>query len=319
MPNAASQHRAAVLWMILCCWLWSIAGFVTRYLEQARGFEVTFWRSVFAALTVVVVLPWLQQRAHRRDVLAQRVPADTQAPGLMSMLAPVLNGGWVVWASGLCWSVMFTCFMMALTMTSVANVLITQSLGPVITAVLAWVVLKRPVQARTWLAIVVAACGIGLMYVFDISELRGAALLGVLLALGVPIAAATNWIILQRAGGKGLDLSVSVLLGGTLSALVTLPMAMPFQATVHDLLLLALLGVFQLGLPCVLVVRTTRALTAPELSLLGLLEVIFGILQAWLFASEQPSLMTLVGGVLVLGALAANEWLGMRANRLQPA
>ena len=103
------------------------------------------------------------------------------------------------------------------------------------------------------------------------------------------------------------DMLQAVLLGAILSALVTLPVAWPFNASGHDLGLLALLGVFQLAVPCLLVVRLSRELPAPEISLLAQLEVVFGVTWAWLWAGEHLSANTLMGGSLVLGALIANE------------
>jgi drug/metabolite transporter (DMT)-like permease len=76
--------------------------------------------------------------------------------------------------------------------------------------------------------------------------------------------------------------------------------------------LLAFLGVFLLALPCLLSVRCARVLKAPELSLLQLLEVIFGILLAWVGANEVPSNSILAGGALVIGALVVNELIGWR-------
>jgi drug/metabolite transporter (DMT)-like permease len=106
----------------------------------------------------------------------------------------------------------------------------------------------------------------------------------------------------------------AVLIGAVLSALVTLPLAWPLQASGHDLGLLGFLGVVQLAVPCLLVVRLSRELSAPEIALLGLLEVIFGVAWAWLGAGETPSSSTLIGGALVLGALVANELLALRGR-----
>ncbi|HXS31706.1 MAG TPA: hypothetical protein VN755_12785, partial [Steroidobacteraceae bacterium] len=75
---------------------------------------------------------------------------------------------------------------------------------------------------------------------------------------------------------------------------------------------LALLGVVQLAIPCLIVVRLAKVLAAPEISLLGLLEVIFGVLLAWIGASEAPGSEALVGGALVLVALIGNEWWALR-------
>jgi len=97
-----------------------------------------------------------------------------------------------------------------------------------------------------------------------------------------------------------------------LSTLLTLPLAWPLSASVHDIALLAGLGLGQLAVPCVLAVVCARVLSAPEVSLLALLEVLFGILLAWVGAGEVPSQQVLLGGALVMGALVANEWLGWR-------
>ena len=107
----------------------------------------------------------------------------------------------------------------------------------------------------------------------------------------------------------------TVLMGAALSALVTLPLALPFQATPHDLGLLAMLGSVQLAIPCVLSVWCARVLKAPEVSLLQLLEVLFGITLAWLGANEAPGTAVMLGGSLVLGALVSNEALGWWQRR----
>jgi drug/metabolite transporter (DMT)-like permease len=107
----------------------------------------------------------------------------------------------------------------------------------------------------------------------------------------------------------------AVLLGALLSAALMLPMSLPLSATAHDLSLLALLGVFQLAIPCLLVVGLTRVLPGPEISLIGLLEVIFGVLLAWVGAGEAPGSTALSGGALVIGALLVNEGLALRERR----
>ena len=143
-------------------------------------------------------------------------------------------------------------------------------------------------------------------------------LFGALVACAVPVAAAVNWTILQKIGRSTVnapDMLLSVLIGALLSALCTLPLALPFQASGHDLALLALLGVVQLAIPCVLAVRSGRVLKAPEMALLGLLEVIFGILLAWLGAGEKPAPAVLTGGALVIGALVFNELLGWKEQK----
>ena len=283
-------HNRAVVIMLLVTLMWSTAGVVTRHLDAAKSFEVTFWRSFFTVLSLLVLLPLLKGR---------------------SVFAKMRHAGKTFWLSGLCWCGMFTFYMMALMLTSVANVLVTMSIGPLLTALFAWVFIHHRVPARTWLAIVVAGIGIAWMFA---AQLSAGQLLGTLVALGVPLSGAANWTITQHSHAQGhdVDLVPAVLVGAALSCLITLPLALPLQATAHDLTLLAGLGLGQLAIPCVLSVMCARVLKAPEVSLLALLEVPFGILLAWLGANEAPDQAVMFGGVLVIGALVTNELVGWR-------
>jgi len=290
------NHSRAVVTMIVVTLMWSIAGVVTRRLEAAHSFEITFWRSAFTVLALAVLL------------LALRGPA--------ALLESVRGGGKTLWLSGLCWSVMFTAFMVALTLTSVANVLVTMAIAPLLTALLARVALGHRLAPRTWAAIVVAGIGIAWMYAREVSGADARNVLGTLVALCVPIAAATNWTLIQHSrNARDVDLLPAVLIGAIISALATLPLSMPFAASAHDLGLLGLLGVVQLAIPCLMSVAAGRHLSAPEASLLALLEVVFGVAWAWLGANEAPAPHVLGGGALVLGALATNEALALRRSR----
>jgi drug/metabolite transporter (DMT)-like permease len=282
--------------MIFVTLLWSMAGVVTRHLDSAPSFEITFWRSSFNALALTVAL-----------TLAR-------GPGLWRRL---LHAPKIIWISGICWGMMFTTFMVALTLTTVANVLIVMALGPLITALFARILLHHRLPTSTWLAIGIA--GLGIVWMFINDENATFSLIGSLVSFGAPLFAAINFTILQHIGlnkkdkeinstdAPAQDMLQAILIGAILSALATLPFSLPFQASVHDLSLLALLGTFQLAVPCLLVVRLTRELPAPEISLLGQLEVIFGVTWAWLWAGEQLSSNTLSGGFLVLAALVVNE------------
>jgi len=283
-------RTAGVALMIAAPVLWSSAGVVTRHLQSATPVEQVFWRSLSAFLFIFVVLlfqktsPWKAVRA----------------------------AGWPGLISGLMWAIMFTAFLFALSMTTTANTLVVMSVSPLLTALFASMFLKDPVPLRTWLAAGVAAIGIALMFSFSLEK----HFLGMAVAFLIPVAAAINVVVLRASAAK-LDLVPAIMLGGALSCLIALPFALPFSSTPRDLLLLAFLGVTQLGLPCMLLVLASRALLAPEIALLGLLEVVLGPLWAWLGAGEEPARHTLTGGAVVLAALAANELATLR-RRLNP-
>lgn len=291
------SHARAAWVMVLVALLWSTAGVITRQMQAAEGFEVTFWRSFFTVLSLLVLLPlW-------------------QGPGVFARFP------WrrrAFWLSGLCWATMMTAFMVALTMTGVARVLVTMAVGPLLTALLSRLVTGHRLPARTWAAIVVAGAGMAWMFTGQMgAAASGREWLGSLVALCVPLAGAVNWTIAQRsqAQGEPIDLVPSVLLGALISSAVTLPLAWPFQASGRDLAWLGFLGLAQLAIPCVLAVLCARVLAAAEVSLLALLEVVFGIALVWLLAGEAPRPEVLAGGTLVIGALLANELLGWRSQR----
>jgi drug/metabolite transporter (DMT)-like permease len=276
-------RTTGVALMVAAPVLWSSAGVVTRHIERAEPVEQVFWRSFFAFAFVFIVLvfqkanPWKAVRA-------------AGVPGLIS---------------GLMWALMFTAFLFALSLTTTANTLVVMSVSPLLTALFASMFLKDPVPIRTWIAAGAAAVGIAWMFSAGLS----AHYAGMAIAFLIPVAAAINVVVL-RASAARLDLIPAVMLGGALSCLIALPFALPFSASTRDIALLAFLGFFQLALPCMMLVLASRALLAPEIALLGLLEVVLGPLWAWLGAGEEPARATLLGGAVVLMALAANE-LGM--------
>jgi drug/metabolite transporter (DMT)-like permease len=277
----------AVALMIAAPVLWSSAGVVTRHIERAEPVEQVFWRSLFAFAFVAVFL-----------LVSRKNPVEAAAraglPGLFS---------------GLMWALMFTAFVIALSLTTTANTLVMMSVSPLLTVICARIVLFDPIPLRTWIAALAAMAGIAFM--FGRSTDDAVHLGGMLIAVLIPVASALNVVALRKYSSS-LDLVPAVMLGGLISCLIALPLALPLSASARDVALLAFLGIFQLGLPCVFLVVASRALLAPEIALLGLLEVVLGPLWAWLGAGETPAAATLIGGSLVLAALAGNELAAMK-------
>ena len=128
-----------------------------------------------------------------------------------------------------------------------------------------------------------------------------------LIALAVPIAAAVNLVTLKHAG-RSVDLIPAVLLGAMhFRRRSPCPSPCPSRRTRTTSSCWPMLGCLQLGLPCMLLVRVSPQLSAPEIALLALLEVVLGPLWVWLGAGEAPALATLAGGALVIAALLLNE------------
>jgi len=277
--------------MVACSLLWSTAGLLARAASVANGWESSFWRSLFLCAVIGVLL--LAQ--HRADAL--RKLAAMGWPGVVSSLA---------------WAAMFTCFMLALSLTTVANALILQGLMPFCTALAGWFVLRERVAVRTWVAITAASSGIAVMFH---DALGSGNVAGSLIALVVPVAAAINTVAVKLGRGR-VDLVPALLVGGALAALLALPLAAPFTASGRDLALFGAMAVFQLALPCVLLVRVVLPrLSAAEIGLLSLLEVVLGPLWVWLAYGEHPGPVALGGGGIVLAALAVNEGIALAQEK----
>lgn len=292
------MHRKAVLTLVVCCLLWSVSGIVTRQLQDAAGFEAVFWRSFFAALAVG---GWLLFERGRR------LAADIRAMGRVGLV------------SGVLWSVMLTCFMFALLLTTVAKAMVMLAITPLLAAILAWVILGERVPGRTWGAIVVAGAGI----VWMVSDALGGderyphSAWGLLVASALPLASALNLVFIKQAQAR-VDMMPALLIGASISAAAMLPFAAPFVGTAADIAWLAFLGAFQIALPGLLFIRAARHLPPGEAGLLILLEVVFAPLWVWVGAGERPTDATLAGGVIVLAALVVNELLGARRRPAPP-
>ena len=288
-----TEHRKGVLLMIGATLCWSTAGVLVRNLNLTDGWEITFWRSLFMTVSVMGVL------------LVQYGSAT------LARIRAVGRSGVVV---GALWALMYVSFILALGRTKVANVLVLSSISPFAAALLGGLFLREKVPGRTLAAMVAACAGIVLMFVESI----GGGLAGNLIALVIPLAFACNVVLLRRMH-VGVDMIPTLVISGIISMAVTLPLALPIDASAKDLGLLAVMGVVQLTIGCLLMLAATPRLKAAELGLLAVLETVVGTLLTWLVVGERPGDLALIGGLVVIGALVINEVIGLRGRSASPS
>jgi drug/metabolite transporter (DMT)-like permease len=287
----APEHRRGVLLMVgaTCCW--ATAGILVRNMHLTDGWELTFWRSAFMTLFVLGVL-----LVQYRGTTWQRI----QAVGRPGMLVGAL------------WALMYVCFILALGRTTVANVLVLSSLSPFASAVMGKLFLQERVPGRVWGAMAAAIVGIVLMFVESVNS---SGLGGKLIALAIPLAFACNIVILRKAHAH-IDMIPTLVWSGVFSMAATLPLALPLEAASLDLALLAIMGVVQLGLGCLLMLAAAPRLAAAEIGLLAVLETVFGTLSTWLVVGEHPGRLALLGGLVVIAALVVNELIALRTRMM---
>jgi drug/metabolite transporter (DMT)-like permease len=268
------DERRGRVFVALAAVAWSTAGLFQRELSVSTATQVA-GRAVFAAAGLAVYVAaverggtWRAFRAIGRDGIA-----------VVALLA-----------------VSSASFLVALNHASVANVLFMQALAPILAAVLG-TALGDPVGRRTWIAMGVAVAGVAVM-VGGPGAPNG---LGQGLSLAMAVSFAATLVITRHRR------DVSMAPATFLSQVLVLALAAPFVSTAAvgslDLVLLATLGVCQIGLGFVLLTIGARLIPAGEVALITLLEIVLGPLWVWMFLAERPSTATLVGGLVVLAAV----------------
>jgi drug/metabolite transporter (DMT)-like permease len=272
--DLAAQHRRGRVFVALAAIAWSTAGILQRELSVGIGTQLA-GRALFA---VVALLVYVAVSEQARVVRAFR--AIGHGGLAVAALMAISSGSFIV----------------ALNHTTVANVLFMQALAPILAAVLG-TALGEPVSRRTWLAMAIALVGVGLM----VGGPGRPSALGGGLSLLMSVSFAGLLVITRHRR------DVSMAPATCLSQLVVLLAAAPFSNTGdvggRDLLLLAALGVGQIGLGLIFLTIGARLIPAAEVALITLLEIVLGPLWVWIALSEQPSATTLVGGAIVLGAV----------------
>ena len=286
--RTAAEHRKGVVLMIGATLCWATAGVLVRNMEVTDGWKITFWRSFFMTVFMLLVLAY----RHGSGGIWQRIRAM----------------GWPGVLTGMLFAGMMISFILALSLTTVANTLVVGSISPFVAAVCGYLFLGEKVAPRTWFAMTIAIGGIVIMF-FD--ALSGTGWTGNLIALCIPIGFGAN-VVLLRKHRHAIDMMPSVLLAGIFSTLVALPFALPLAVSVADLGLISVMGVLQLAIGLLLMMAAVPYLASAEIGLLSILEIVFGTLSVWLFVGERPSQAALVGGGMVIVALIVNEIAGLR-------
>ena len=287
--NLSAERLTGALLMAGAAVCFSTGGLFVRYLPALEPQQIVFWRSLFAGMFIFGVLARWHGRA---------LPARVRAVGLPGVISACFLAA------------TFFFFIFSLSRTTVANAAALMSTGPLFLAAAAWAFLGERPRTGTWLAIVAALAGTGLMF----SEgFGGGQMVGNLLALAVPASFTVNYIVLRRAP-TATDPTVAALLAAVFAAAIAAPLMWPPEITLRDFAVVAALGIIQIGCGLVLMTRAYHRLSAGELGLIGLAEPVLAPFWVWLAIGERPGAAALGGGLLVLAAVFLNQLLQFRAG-----
>jgi drug/metabolite transporter (DMT)-like permease len=275
-PAARAVRRRGQLYVALAALSWSSAGVLQRELSVDTATQVA-GRALVALLALIVFVWFL----NRRDTLAA-----------------FASIGRAELAVAICTAVASATFIVALNHTTVANVLFMQAVAPIAAALIAWTALRESVSGRTSTAMIVALGGVALM-VGGPGNTPG---LGLALAVLMTIAFALSVVITRHR--RDISMGPAICLSQLLVLAAFAPFADPGTLHARDLVVILTLGAGQMGLGLAFLTIGARLIPAAEVALITLLEVVLGPLWVWVALSEQPSSATLLGGSVVIAAVA---------------
>lgn len=194
-------------------------------------------------------------------------------------------------------------FVFALTNTSVANALFIVSTSPAFSALIAWLFLKEVVPSRTWGTVAVVLVGIGIIAWGTPST--GSSMSGNLAALAIALILATNFSLIRYFDGA--DMVPAVAAGGFISAIIAFPFADSLTLSNQQWIYMLLLAGLLLPIAFSLLYIGPRYIPAAEVSLLLLLEAVLSPILVWFVIGENPGIATLIGGSIIVMALAINS------------
>lgn len=268
--------------------LWSFGGAIARFISIEDNWTIVFWRSLFAALFLLGYMLW-------RD-------------GLQGTVALFRNMGKPGVAVALCFALASTSFVVALSHTTVANILLMQAGVPLLAALMAYVLFRERVSTGTWLAIAAVIGGVGVMvsesFTGKVSPIGD----GLSLLIAIAFAAAT--IITRRSAG--VRMIPAVCLAVIIACIVAAVLAGGYAVSTSNLSWLFAFGAINLGAGLACFSIGARLIPAALAALVGTLEPVLGPLWVWVIHGELPSERTLIGGSVVFAALLIHlllEWM----------
>lgn len=269
-------HRLGVLLMVLSALAFSTAGFFSRLITLDAP-NLLFWRGIFSGLTIALFVAFGQRGGLR---------AAARAMGWAGLLLAGIG------------SVAMITFIWSLRVSSVAEVSVIYATAPLATAALSWLLLGE--RAGRLMLGASAVCLAGMAVMMSGAQAR-AHLWGDLLAAGMTLASALFFVVLRWRSGTPTAPALG--LAAFVTAVVMLPWATPLSAAPGEIAWTALFGALQNGLGLILMAWGARFVSASENALYGALDAPLAPLWVWLAFGEAPSLMTLLGGALVIAAV----------------
>lgn len=258
------------LLILLAALFWSLAGVFIKFLDL-HPLTIVFYRSLFASL---VFVPFLKSSEFRFNT---------------AIIVSVIS-----------YTAAITAFVSANKLTTAANAIVLQYTAPVLVYLFSRLVLGEKISSPNAFALAVSMAGVGFISFDSAGQPE---MSGVLLALLSGVLFAIYMVNLQRM--KEFSAIYVTWSNNLLCAVLLLPFVKaPLSLSIDQLCIVAVMGAVQLGLPYFLFSKGLQTISLQEAALIALIEPVLNPLWVALTVGEIPSFATLVGGAMILMALA---------------
>ena len=257
------------------CLSWG--GFIIRSFEEASIWQILFLRSFFFLLALIAFL-FVTYKKNTFNIIK-----ESGLPGLL--------GGFVL-------SFSFVAFVVAMSNTTVANVVFIISTQTMFLAIFGYFYLKEKVSFIGLISILLAMSGIIIMVGDSIS---GGSLFGNIVALAIPINFAILVMIIRK--NTKVDMVPAIFYSGIFSLIYGFFLAESFEFTKHDLWMGFLLGVPQLAVSFICITIGSRTVESATVGILMLMETLCAPFWVWLFLNEIPPISVFIGGAVIISAI----------------
>ena len=274
--NIISKIPGPLLVFFGACSL-SFGGLIVKSFEGSTLWQILFWRSVFFLLVVSIYFIVTYKKKVFKSFY------DSGIPGFF--------GGFIL-------SLGFCGYVFAMYNTTVANANFIIQTQTIFLAIFGYVFLKEKISLITLLSIILAISGIVLMLG---SSLSGGEMLGNLGAFTMPISFAILILIIRKY--PKVDMIPSQFIAGIFAIIIGYFLSTQIIVSAHDIFLGFLAGFFQIGFGFIFITIGARKTPSAMVGIIMLTEAVLGPLWAWLFANENPPLMVLIGGSIVIFAV----------------
>ena len=266
----------------------SVTAIAFRGVERASDFQFLTYRGLSTALVMVLLI--IVRRSGR----------------------PVSFAGvsWRTWAAALVLAVTSMLYILALSRTSAATTLFLLAAAPVFAAIIGWVLLRERVEQSTLIAIGITALGVTIMVG---AGLDAGSALGLFFAALIPVLVGL-YSVIQRSVSQ-VDPVIPTLIAAvflTLGSGVIASSNSGLGVSGRDLTMAVISGGFAMGLGLPLFNLGHRSVAAARIPLLIMTEVVLAPLWVWIWPGETPDAGTLIGGAVIMSAVA---WLMLRTRR----